>query len=313
MKALYTATFSICTISACLSLTAQQTRDVNELLGYPSGTKLLIIHADDMGMSHSTNAAVIHAFETGSITSGSIMVPCPWFAEMAAWVRDNPQTDVGIHSTLTAEWKYYRFAGVLPVTDIPSLTGKDGYFYPTLQQVALHASPSEVEKELRAQISKATAYGIKPTHLDNHMGSIYVTPEIFRAALRVAREYKLPLSLPMNLLEPVAPFLKNEIPADMVAVDNFMMLGSADMAGDWYNMYSGMISKLVPGLNEIVVHLSYDNDEMRAIAIDHEDFGATWRQKDLDLVTSERFKKLLKDNNVKLITWRDIQQAMYPE
>ncbi|MBN2812566.1 MAG: polysaccharide deacetylase family protein [Bacteroidales bacterium] len=300
-------------ITAGTNLFAQQTRDINKLLGYPAGTKLLIIHADDMGMSHSTNAAVIHAFETGSITSGSIMVPCPWFAEMAAWIKDNPLADVGIHSTLTAEWKYYRFTGVLPVTEIPSLIDKDGYFYPTLQQVAIRANPTEVEKELRAQINKAIAYGIKPTHLDNHMGSIYVTPEIFRAALRVARDYKLPLSLPMNLLEPVAPFLKNEIPPDMIAVDNFMMLGSADVGSDWYSMYATMISNLVPGLNEIVVHLSYHNDEMKAIAIDHEDFGSEWRQKDLDLVTSERFKKLLRDNNVKLITWRDIQQALYPE
>lgn len=313
MSVFKTVFISMSLITAGTNLFAQQTRDINKLLGYPAGTKLLIIHADDMGMSHSTNAAVIHAFETGSITSGSIMVPCPWFAEMAAWIKDNPLADVGIHSTLTAEWKYYRFTGVLPVTEIPSLIDKDGYFYPTLQQVAIRANPTEVEKELRAQINKAIAYGIKPTHLDNHMGSIYVTPEIFRAALRVARDYKLPLSLPMNLLEPVAPFLKNEIPPDMIAVDNFMMLGSADVGSDWYSMYATMISNLVPGLNEIVVHLSYHNDEMKAIAIDHEDFGSEWRQKDLDLVTSERFKKLLRDNNVKLITWRDIQQALYPE
>jgi predicted glycoside hydrolase/deacetylase ChbG (UPF0249 family) len=266
-----------------------------------------------MGMSHSINAAVIKAFETGGITSGSVMVPCPWFAEIAAYIKDYPGLDVGIHTTLNAEWKYYKFGGVLPSCDIKSLLDKEGYFYPTLQQVAFSDKPEEVEKELRAQIDKAIAYGIKPTHLDNHMGSIYVTPALFGIAIKVARDYKLPVSLPLNLVGPLAPFLKDQITTDMVGVDNFQMLSSEALGGDWKKMYTDMVSNLVPGLNEIVVHLSFDNDEMKAIAIGHDDYGSAWRQRDLDLFTSDEFKKILRDSNVKLITWREIQHAMYPE
>ena len=289
----------------------QQKINIPELLGYPASTKLLIIHGDDMGLSHSTNAAVIKAFENGGITSGSVMVPCPWAPEIAAYVKAHPGLDVGIHFTLNAEWKYYKCGGVLPSCDIPSLLNKEGKFYPDLQQVALHARPEEVEKELRAQIDRAIAQGIRPTHLDSHMGSMYVSPAIFRVAVKVAKEYKLPVSLPLNLVKTGAPFLVNEISADMIGVDNFLMLPGNAVGGDWKSMYAKLVNSLIPGLNEIVVHLSYDNDEMKAIAIDHVDYGSAWRQNDLDYVTSDEFKKLLKDNSVQLVTWRQIQEAVY--
>jgi predicted glycoside hydrolase/deacetylase ChbG (UPF0249 family) len=290
----------------------QEHRNITELLGYPADTKLLIIHADDIGLSHSTNMAVINAFENGSVTSGSVMVPCPWFPEFAAYFRNHNTLDIGIHFTENSEWKYYRTGGVLPSCDIPSLLDKDGYLYPTVQQVALNAKPEEIEKELRAQIDRAVALGLRPTHLDTHMGSMYVNPVVFRIAAKVAKEYGLPLSLPFNLLMPVAPFLKNEITPDMVGVDNFLMLQGNAVGGDWLKMYTEIVKAIKPGLNEIVVHLSYDTDEMKAIAVDHEDYGSAWRQKDLDLVNSREFKQLLWDSNVKLVTWREIQEKMYP-
>jgi predicted glycoside hydrolase/deacetylase ChbG (UPF0249 family) len=170
-----------------------------------------------------------------------------------------------------------------------------------------------VEKELRAQIDRAIAYGIHPTHLDNHMGSMYVTPVLLRVALKVAREYKLPVFLPMNVAKQSAPFLLQEITPDLIVVDNFMMLPGEAVKGDWKAMYTDFVKALIPGLNEIVVHLSFDNEEMRAIAEGHEDYGSAWRQKDLDLVLSTEFKKLLSDNHVQLVTFRDIQKLMYPE
>jgi predicted glycoside hydrolase/deacetylase ChbG (UPF0249 family) len=295
------------------SISGQQKTSIPELLGYPAYTKLLIIHGDDMGLSHSTNTAVIKAFENGGITSGSIMIPCPWSAEMAAYIKAHPGLDVGIHFTLNAEWKYYKCGGVSSSCDIQSLLDSEGNFYPDLQQVALHAKPEEVEKELRAQIDRAIAQGIRPTHLDSHMGSMYISPAIFRVAVKVAKEYKLPVSLPLNLVKVAAPFLVNEIAPEMVGVDNFLMLGSEATGGNWPRMYAVLIGKLVPGLNEIVVHLSYDNDEMKAIATEHEDYGSAWRQNDLDYVTSDEFKNLLKDNKVQLVTWRQIQQAVYSD
>lgn len=296
-----------------LATVAQPLKNTAEKLGYPADTKLLIIHADDMGMSHSTNLAVMKAFDDHAITSGSVMVPCPWFGEIAAWVSERPGLDVGIHFTLNAEWKNYKWDGVLPSDEIPSLITREGYFHPSLQPLIFGARPEEVEKEMRAQIDKAIASGIRPTHLDNHMGSMYLNPALFRVALKVAKEYKLPVFLPMNVARQSAPFLIAEVTPDLVVVDNFMMLPGEAVQGDWKKMYTEFVNNLVPGLNEIVVHLSLDNEEMRGIAVGHEDYGSAWRQKDLDLVTSDWFKKLLADNHVKMVTYRDIQQLMYPD
>ena len=312
MKKLNLLCTGILLILSFIQVFSQQQRNIPELLGYPAATKLLIIHADDIGLSHSTNMAVINAFENGSITSGSVMVPCPWFPEFAAYFKEHNDLDVGIHFTLNAEWKYYKFGGILPACDIPSLLDPLGHFFPTIQQVAFAAKPDQLEKELRAQIDRAIALGVNPSHLDSHMGSMYVNPVIFKTVMKVASEFKLPVSLPFNLVEPVAPFLIKEITPDMVGVDNFMMLDDNAINGNWMKMYSDMVQALKPGLNEIVVHLSYDNDEMKAIAADHENFGSAWRQKDLDLVNSAEFKKLLKDNQIQLVTWRQIQKALYP-
>jgi predicted glycoside hydrolase/deacetylase ChbG (UPF0249 family) len=290
-----------------------QQKSTAELLGYPAGTKLLIIHADDLGLSHSTNMAVITAFENHAITSGSMMVPCPWYPEIAAYVKDHPDLDVGIHFTMTAEWKFYKWAGVAPDNTIPSLIGKDGYFYASLEPFVFGVKPNDLVTELKAQIEKALSSGIHPTHIDSHMGSMYVTPALFKAAQQVAMDYKIPIFFPLNAIRQSMPALLNEKSPAVIPIDNFQMLPGEAVKGDWPKMYADMIAKLVPGINEIVVHLSLDNAEMQAIAMDHEEYGSAWRQKDLDLVLSDSFKKLLQDNHVQLVTWRQIQKAMFPE
>ncbi len=165
-------------------LSAQQQKNTAELLGYPSDAKLLIIHADDLGLSHSTNMAVIRAFENHAISSGSVMVPCPWFPEIAAYIKDHPGLDVGLHFTLNAEWKFYKWNGVSPSNEIPSLVAKDGYFHSSLQPLIFGASPEQVEKELRAQIDRAIAFGVMPTHIDSHMGSIFVSPLLYPGCIQ---------------------------------------------------------------------------------------------------------------------------------
>src|ERR1700723_947121 len=94
-----------------------------ERLGYPPGTKLLVVHADDLGETHSVNAAAIKALEGGTINSASLMVPCPWFPEIAAYAKSHPDADFGLHLTLTSERVYYRLRPVAPAVSVPSLGG----------------------------------------------------------------------------------------------------------------------------------------------------------------------------------------------
>lgn len=278
-----------------------------EKLGYEKDAKLLIVHADDIGVSHSVNTATIKAFEESGITSASIMVPCPWFPEIAAYAKENPKFDFGLHLTLTAEWKNYRWGGVLSAKEIPSLLDGNGFFYATAEEVALKADPKEVELEIRAQVDRAIAFGVKPTHLDSHMGSLFSTPALFQVYLKVGASYNIPVFIPLNAVKGY-PQLLPLIDKGLVAVDNFYMMESNRPIDEWTAFYKNIVENMSPGLNEIIVHLAIDNSEMQAVTIDHPDFGSTWRQNDLNTVLSDEFKTTLQKNNIKLITWEQIMK-----
>ena len=289
----------------------QNKKNLAEKLGYPKDAKLLIIHADDAGVSHAEDMATITAFKNGDITSSSIMVPCPWFPEIAAYAKSHPKLDFGIHITLTSEWKNYRWQGISPYNSIPSLIDKKGYFYPSEKDVANYANPIEVEKEVRAQIKRAISFGVNITHLDSHMGSIFQTPELFKVYLKLGREFKLPVFIPRNMINQY-PELKKMIPLETILVDNLYMMSDGVNSKNWFKAYKKMIESMPPGLNELIVHLAFANDEMKAITSEHPNFGATWRQRDYNFITSSNFKKLLKDNSIILVNWSQIKRLSYP-
>jgi len=293
-----------------LNLSSQGNKNLAELLGYPRDSKLLIIHADDMGLSHSVNTACIKAFDNKGITSGSIMVPCPWSPEIAAYVKDHPGMDVGIHLTMTAEWDLYKWGGIAPADQISSLLDKNNYFYPSVEALGKAAKAIEAEKELRAQIDRAIASGVEPTHLDTHMGSVLANPELVKIYLSLSDTYHLPVLFPRAYLSWFPPEMAKAMESKIFLLDNLFMLEPKMITGKWIDAYKKGIETMKPGLNEMIVHLAIDNDEMQAISKGHDDYGSAWRQHDLDLVSSAEFKDLLKTNHIILIGWRQIRDLM---
>ena len=301
----------IAVVSLLFSLTlSSQGKNLAELLGYPRDTKLLIIHADDMGLAHSVNTACIKAFDNKSITSGSIMVPCPWAPEIEAYVRDHPGLDVGIHLTMTAEWDLYKWGGIIPADQIASLVDKDNHFYPTVEELGKVAKGAEAEKELRAQIDRAIASGVVPTHLDTHMGSVLANPDLVKMYLSLSDIYHLPVLFPRAYLSWFPPEVAKSMETKIFLLDNLFMLEPKMISGKWIDAYKKGIEAMKPGLNEMIVHLAVDNDEMQAISKGHDDYGSGWRQHDLDLVSSPEFKTLLKTNHIVLIGWKQIKDLM---
>jgi predicted glycoside hydrolase/deacetylase ChbG (UPF0249 family) len=282
-----------------------QDRTLAERLGYPRDAKLVIVHADDLGMSHAVNAATIKAFETGLVNSGSIMIPCPWVPEIATYARANPNADLGLHLTLTSEWTHFRWAPVSPRDRVPSLLDKDGYFRLNEAEAAKHADIKEVELEVRAQIERAKALGIVPTHLDSHMGTLYQTKALFDVFLRMGREYKLPVRVAKTWFVR-ADYIESSLNPDDVYIDRVLDINPQVPPQDWGKFYSDALSKLEPGVTEIVIHLAYDDGEMRGATFDHPDWGAAWRQRDFDYFTSDAFRKVLEQHGIKLISWREL-------
>src|SRR5688572_23515759 len=142
-----------------LSCLSAQNRTIAERLGHPANAKLLIIHADDIGVAHSVNAASFAALDAGHINSGSIMMPTPWITEVAAYARAHPNADLGLHLTITSEWLTYKWGSVASSDKVPSLLDSTGTFPSDVPPVAAKAKPAEVERELRAQIERALALG----------------------------------------------------------------------------------------------------------------------------------------------------------
>jgi len=297
--------FTALTLLTFFPVAHSQEKTLAERLGYPRDAKLLIVHADDLGMSHSVNAATIKAFETGLVNSGSIMVPCPWLSEIAAFARANPQADLGLHLTLTSEWTSFRWGPVSSRDRVSSLLDKDGYFYLTESDAAAKADSKQVEMEITAQIERARALGIQPTHLDSHMGTLYQNKALFEVFLRVARSQKLPVRVAKAWFSR-ADFLPSVLSADDVYIDRILDITQTVAPQDWASFYSDALKKLEPGVTEVVIHLAYDDAEMRAATVDHPDWGAAWRQRDFDFFTSDAFRKILQENQIKLITWREI-------
>ena len=284
---------------------AAEVKPLAARLGYPAGAKLLIVHADDLGAAHSINAASTKAFETGLVSSGSVMVPCPWLPEIAAYARSHPEADLGLHLTLTSEWKTYRWGGVLSRDRVPTLYNADGYLYLTEAEAAAHADVREAEAEVRAQIERARAAGLRPTHLDSHMGTLYQTRPLFEMLLRVARENRLPVRVSREMFAG-APYLPGLLGADGVVLDRVVSADPSVSPERWAEFYADLIKNLRPGVTELIVHLAYDDEEMRAVTLDHPDWGAAWRRRDFDVVTSDTFRRLLREHDVKLVTWREI-------
>ncbi len=291
------------------SLIAQNSTTISERLGYDKDAKLLILHADDLGVAHSVNEASFKALKSGAVSSASIMVPCPWLLEVAALSKQNPGLDLGLHLTLTAEWEQYKWGGVSSSSAISSLLNEEGYFFDNTNTVMNHGNPEEVRTEIQAQIDQAIRVGIQPTHLDSHMGTLFTSPALFRVYVETGQKNRIPVFVPQQ----ATALFTDDFPMtdDIIPIQTVGMAGASGDLDKWNEFYIGMLDNIQPGLNEIIVHLGNDDDELQAVTINHPDFGSAWRAMDMTVVESKEFQDALKERNIQLVTYREIQELVY--
>jgi predicted glycoside hydrolase/deacetylase ChbG (UPF0249 family) len=283
-------------------------KSLAERLGYARDAKLVIVHADDLGMTHSVNAASIKGLKSGLVTSASIMVPCPWFPEMADYAKAHTDADLGLHLTLTSERVFYRWGPVASKDKVRSLVDSNGYFHLNWTETT-HIDASEVEIELRAQIERALAMGVRPTHLDSHQYRLFENgKDIFQSVLRVAHEYKLPVFLVRDWFAE-RPYLESSLSPDDLVVDHTVTIEPGVAPEKWGDFYTTALKNLQPGVTVFIIHLAFDDNEMRAATRERDTWGAAWRQRDFNFFTSEEFRALVREQNIKLVTWRELAHA----
>jgi len=284
------------------------TKSVQERLGYPADARLLIIHADDLGMNHSVNRATFEALEKHWITSSSILVPCPWFPEVARFAQAHPDADLGVHLALNSEWTDFRWGPVSPKDKVSSLLDQHGYLPLLETDVAAHAKPKEAEKELRAQIDRARSDRINISHFDTHMAALDTTKDLLKVYEKLGRDYKLPVLLDRAASRKIPE--GGSVPQEQVLVDSIIEISPGVPPDQWLNWYEQTLSALKPGVYLMIVHLAYDDEEMRGATWDHLDWGAAWRQHDLDMVSSKDFQQFLRQQKFTLVKWSDVAKAL---
>jgi predicted glycoside hydrolase/deacetylase ChbG (UPF0249 family) len=253
-----------------------------------------VVRADDMGSSHAANVACIQAYREGIARTVEVMVPCPWFNEAVEMLKENPKLDVGVHLTLTSEWESYKWG---PVTASPSLTDKQGHFYPTTSQrpnfppgtgfLNAKLNLAEVEKELRAQIELAKEKIPQVSHLTSHMGTPTATPELTAIVEKLSREYRLPLDLPGA--KPAGGFR-----------------GSGTTPEQKEAALVAILENLKPGVWLFVEHPGLDTPEMRAIG--HVGYRNVAADRDgvTKAFTSDKVKEAIRTRGIKLASYADL-------
>lgn len=275
-------------------------------LGYPAGTKLLIVHADDLAVTHATNTASIAALEKGSVSSASVMANCPWLPEVAEWARANPGHDLGMHLTLTSEWRNLRWGSVAPAGQVPSLLDSSGYLKPLCDIMYETVKPEEVRIEIKAQIERAISLGLEPTHLDSHMGCLVYNPDLFRIYLEVAREYGIPAMVTRKEMLVFGEKWAKSIRPDDLLLDRLFTAGPPDYETGLGNYYRNILQDLSPGVSVLLIHTALDGSESAGMAGGVEGWGNRWRQQDFNFFTSDDFLDILKAEDIQLITWREV-------
>lgn len=281
-----------------------------------SAERYLIIHGDDAGMSHSVNLGTIEAMEKGCVSSASIMVPCPWFPEIAAYAKEHPEKDFGIHLTLNSEWKTYRWGPVSPREKVPGLVDKEGFLHRDVAAVAANATAAEVETELRAQIERARQFGVPITHLDTHMGALVSRPDFVDVYVKLGIELNLPVlfirdSHKSDLTLKAYPALAERAAELTLALDS-RRLPMLDSLAQHYSgpthearkeSYLKTLRELKPGVTEIIIHCGIDNTELQAITN-----SSANRDRDRRIFTDADVMTEIKKLGIEVISWKQFHE-----
>ncbi len=297
-------------------------------LGWKTTDRVIILHVDDVGMSFESNEGAIQALEQGVASSWSIMMPCPWVPGIFHYLKEHPETDAGLHLTLTSEWKDYRWEPLSGASVVPGLIDAEGAMHSNVQAVVNHASPEEVDTEIRAQLDRCRKLGWEPTHLDSHMGTLFAHPAFLEKYVRLGMEQKIPIMLPAGhntLMKQTNPFDEQTM-AFLKATGEKLWASGLPVIDDLHNFsygwkpspemktkadlrkfktqkYIESFAGLKPGITFVIMHCASASDIFSQIS----DSGPL-RQADLEAMLDPELKAYLKKEGILITTWREMKE-----
>ncbi len=307
---------------------AQPAETYAEKLGFPKGKKVIILHVDDAGMSAESNAGTINALDKGIANSMSVMMPCAWVPQFFDYLKKKPETDAGVHLTFTSEWDAYRWSPVVGCKTAPGLCDEQGAFWHNVAQVVEHATADEVEMEIRAQLARYRAFGLQPTHMDSHMGTLFQPKFVLRYA-KVAMEEKIPVLFPgghaslimkANAVPPAQQKLAQQVGqqlwnAGLPVLDDLdgSSYGWTPPAGspntDKYlqtyktQKYIELLKAAKPGLTYIIMHCTAPSPTFDQISTS----GQT-RKGDMLAMMDPALRLFIEKEGIILTTWRELME-----
>ncbi|WP_081298620.1 MULTISPECIES: polysaccharide deacetylase family protein [unclassified Hydrotalea] len=319
-------------LAVCISLivTAKATDSTYaEKLGFPKGAKVVILHVDDAGMSYESNEGAILALTKGVATSTSVMMPCSWVPGFVQFLKEHPQIDAGLHLTLTAEWKNYRWGPLSGKPATQGLVDQQGCLWPNVADVVQHASAAEVATEINAQLQRALTMGFTPTHVDTHMGTLLATPAFAEQYIQLGIKNHIPVMLPSGHATLIALQMhaSQQLMAQMHFMGNLLWKAGLPVLDDLYNesydwvnptntlqndsllqayrtnRYIAALDSLQPGITMVIMHCTATTPQFKYIS----DSGPT-RRGDLLAMLDPRLKAYIQEKGIILTTWRELMQ-----
>ncbi|MFY0654538.1 MAG: polysaccharide deacetylase family protein [Cyclobacteriaceae bacterium] len=291
-----------------------------ERLGYPKGKKVIMLHADDIGMCEEANISARRYLLNSDIQSAAAMPPCPYFEDIIKWAAENPDIDMGLHLALTSEWKTHRWPSVLPVDEVPGLIDDEGMLWRKVEDVVRNSNADEVSREVRAQIEKSLSLGYRPDHIDTHMGTLYAHPEFAKEYLKIAMEYNIPANA-IELSNPkVADIYRKQgypITDDLIKsmdsytlpkLDFFTSAPNAKSYDEKKQAFMELINALEPGITEIIFHPSEDTENLKTITNSWQ--NRVWEAK---MFADPELKQFFQDEGIIFTSWKEMMQRFDKE
>jgi hypothetical protein len=283
-----------------------------EHLNYPAGARVVILHAEDLGIAYECNRPAQEFLVNGPLSTASFLATGPWFAEIAKWSKSHPDVDLGISLSFVSPSAAIKWGSVAPRHETPTLLTVDGYFPESVAQFHVRADHEDVRREAEAQIRRAREMGVQPSHIHPHLGAMMARPDLLRVYLDLAVEHWIPAVMVEFTPELVAKFRDAGYPLDeemleMIAayplpkVDDLKHIPTADSYEEKRQQFFTTIEELKPGITEIFLRASDESPGMQRAS-------KSWQNRawEAQLLADPEVREFLQKQNIVMTNWREI-------